>query len=483
MKRKYTIGICLACVIVLNLAYLIWVIPRLNGAAGYIFYLSEWGLFTSTILFAFCHYQLYSKEASQHLMHHHMPTVDVFIPCYDEPISMIRRTVCVATEMTYHRKTIYILDDGHRQEVKKIAEEHGVHYLARKENKDAKAGNLNNALNYSHGEYLLILDADQVPEKNIIEHILPHFTRHDIAFVTTKQRFDVCKEDFNRDCFFYEHVQLGKSYDGCPISTGSGVIYRRSAIKSIGGFSTWNLVEDLTTSYSLHQNGYKSVYLEHPYTTGLAPQDLKNIYKQRGTWAVDTLRLFFHKNPFLVKGLNFRQRVHYFELCYSYIASAVFLPTLFIFLPFALFFNYIVVNSGWEYVIIRAPGLIGIIWFYEYLSKGAESNQFWAGFWPVYLKAIFLALRKQKISYKVTDKVEVPGRRIELVLPQLTLLVIGLIGIPFNIIAYGPSSVTAITSIWVALELWWMFPIIMRGFAKEHRHKPMLHPEIHGAFT
>ena len=39
----------------------------------------------------------------------------------------------------------------------------------------AKAGNLNNALMVTSGEYLLILDADQIPEPDILDKTLGYF--------------------------------------------------------------------------------------------------------------------------------------------------------------------------------------------------------------------------------------------------------------------------------------------------------------------
>lgn len=472
-------AVFLVLVIALNIFYLVWVVPQLNGKIGMLFYSAEFGLFSLTLLFATCHFNRYEVPEQKPNGKEHKPSVDVFIPCYTEPLAMIERTVRAATRMTYKNKHIYVLDDSNREEVKNIAKRHRVQYLSRTNNKDAKAGNLNNGLKHSYSEFILVLDADQVAEPTLIECVLPYFKNDpQIAFVTTKQRFDVHHKDFNRDNLFYDHMQVGKNKDQCPISTGSGVIYRRHALIKIGGFITWNLVEDLTTSYILHQNGFKSVYVNQSFTTGLAPQDVKNIYKQRGTWAVDTLRLFWHKNPFLAKGLTFKQRLHYFEMCYAYIVSGIFIPMLFFFPAFSLLTNISVIHAGWEYLLIRTPGLLAIILFYDNMSKGHESNQMWVSLWPIYFKSIFIAMKKQKIGYKVTQKVEKPESRIRFVIPQLIMLSFGLFAIPFNIILYGASASTLINSLWIALELWWIYPILHKGFSKSYRHVPTLHSDV-----
>jgi len=82
------------------------------------------------------------------------PTVDVLIPTYNEPLSVVRTTVMAATllEWPADKLKIYILDDGRRPEFKAFAEECGVGYITRADNRHAKAGNLNNAFKSISGE-------------------------------------------------------------------------------------------------------------------------------------------------------------------------------------------------------------------------------------------------------------------------------------------------------------------------------------------
>src|ERR1019366_3646488 len=81
-------------------------------------------------------------------------TVDVFIATYNEPVELRRETVLCAASMRYPHKT-YVLDDGNRPEVKRLAEEFGCEYLARTERTHAKAGNLNHGMQHSQGEFIV----------------------------------------------------------------------------------------------------------------------------------------------------------------------------------------------------------------------------------------------------------------------------------------------------------------------------------------
>ncbi|MEO1069752.1 MAG: cellulose synthase catalytic subunit, partial [Cyanobacteria bacterium J06638_6] len=51
----------------------------------------------------------------------YQPWVDVFIPTYDEPAFILRRTIIGCQAIDYPRKTIFLLDDTHRPEVRDLA--------------------------------------------------------------------------------------------------------------------------------------------------------------------------------------------------------------------------------------------------------------------------------------------------------------------------------------------------------------------------
>ena len=75
------------------------------------------------------------------------PTVDIFIPSYNEPLSVVRYTVWAAMNLDYPRELfqVHILDDGRREEFRHFAAEVGCGYVTRTDNKHAKAGNINAA--------------------------------------------------------------------------------------------------------------------------------------------------------------------------------------------------------------------------------------------------------------------------------------------------------------------------------------------------
>ncbi|MGV8897062.1 MAG: glycosyltransferase family 2 protein [Rhodoglobus sp.] len=168
-------------------------------------------------------------------------TVDVFITTYNEDIELVRGTAIAARDITYPHLT-WILDDGARDEMRAVADEIGVGYITRGESwrnrpRHAKAGNLNNALMATGGEFMLILDADQVPSKHILDRTLGHFNDEQVALVQTPQEFwNVPAHDplGSHAPLFYGPLQQGKDGWNAAFFCGSNALLRREALMMLG---------------------------------------------------------------------------------------------------------------------------------------------------------------------------------------------------------------------------------------------------------
>src|SRR5260221_2195246 len=81
------------------------------------------------------------------------PTVDGFIPTYNEPLSVVRATVLGALALDYpaDKCKVFLLDDGRRPEFAEFASQVGAGYITRDNNEHAKAGNINHALAHTSG--------------------------------------------------------------------------------------------------------------------------------------------------------------------------------------------------------------------------------------------------------------------------------------------------------------------------------------------
>ena len=100
---------------------------------------------------------------------------------------------------------------------------------------------------------------------------------------------------------------------------GSGLVWRRRALESIGGFPTWNLVEDFQSGVEALRRGWRGCYIPIVGAVGQhSPEDVPNVIKQRGTWAIDSVRLMVWGKT---SGLTFRQRLAFTETLFFYLHS------------------------------------------------------------------------------------------------------------------------------------------------------------------
>lgn len=168
-------------------------------------------------------------------------TVDVFITTYNEGAALVGKTARAAVDIAYPHRT-YILDDGNRDEMRALAAELGIEYLTRTTDWDnrprhAKAGNLNNALFQTSGEFLLILDADQVPHAEILDHVLGYFHDETMALVQTPQWFhNVPPGDplGSQAPLFFGPIQQGKDGWNAAFFCGTNALVRREALMQLG---------------------------------------------------------------------------------------------------------------------------------------------------------------------------------------------------------------------------------------------------------
>lgn len=168
-------------------------------------------------------------------------TVDVFITTYNESADLVRKTATAARAISYPHKT-WILDDGARPEMRELAFQIEVGYINRSDNwknrpRHAKAGNLNNALMVTDGEFLLVLDSDQVPNPEILDHVLGYFEDEKVAFVQTPQVFENVPSGDplgSQAPLFYGPIQQGKDGWNAAFFCGSNAVLRREALMQLG---------------------------------------------------------------------------------------------------------------------------------------------------------------------------------------------------------------------------------------------------------
>ena len=252
------------------------------------------------------------------------PSVDVFIPSYNEPLEVVRQTVFSAMSLDWpkDRLHVYVLDDGRRTEFREFCEELGVGYLIRDNNHHAKAGNINAALKVTHSEYIAIFDCDHIPTRSFLQVCMGWFFKDTnlVMLQTPHVFFSPDPFERNLDTFhrmpnegelFYGIVQDGNDLWNASFFCGSCAIIRRKELLEVGGIAVETVTEDAHTALKLSRLGYNTAYLEVPQAAGLATESLSGHVGQRIRWARGMAQIARTDNPLFGKGLHFGQRLCY----------------------------------------------------------------------------------------------------------------------------------------------------------------------------
>jgi cellulose synthase (UDP-forming) len=255
-------------------------------------------------------------------------TVDVLIPTYNEPVELLRETILCAVNIRYPHQT-FVLDDGNRSGVRQLAREFNCGYITRDKHEHAKAGNLNNGLAQTTGEFIVTLDADHVASPELIDEMIGFFADPKVCIVQGTQDF------YNLDSFqhqvdfesrigwqqqelFFSLIQPGKDRHNAAFYCGSPGMLRRKSLEGIGGFPTDSITEDMHTSIKLQKKGERVIYINRTLARGLAPQTFTGFATQWKRWGHGNMQVMRAEKPLFSRNLTISQKICYFSSLYFY---------------------------------------------------------------------------------------------------------------------------------------------------------------------
>ena len=350
------------------------------------------------------------------------PTVDVYIPTYNEPLDVVRDTVLAAQCMDYPRDKIkiYLLDDGKRSEFAVFAADVGVGYITRNDNAFAKAGNLNHAMKLTQGELICVFDCDHVATRIFLQATVGGFLQDPkLALVQTPHYFyspdpfernlSVGRNIPNEGALFYGAIQPGNDNWNATFFCGSCAVIRRSALEEIGGFAVETVTEDAHTALKMQRLGWKSSFLDIPLAAGLATERLVLHVIQRTRWARGMTQIFRLDNPLFGRGLTVQQRLCYLSAMLYYQFA---LPRIaFLTAPLAyLLFNLNIIYSSAGLVFAYAlPHLFLAIYVNSRLN-GRHRYSFWGEIYDLVmafhlvLPTVVTMMFPKRGKFNVTDK-------------------------------------------------------------------------------
>ena len=344
------------------------------------------------------------------------PSVDIFIPTYNEDAELLANTIAAAKSLDYpaDKIKVWLLDDGGTLQkrnatkvdqsraaeiryatLRKLCDDLGATYLTRERNEHAKAGNLNNALAHSSGELVAVFDADHAPARDFLKETVGYFADDPRLFLVQTPHFFLNPDPLERNLrtfekmpseneMFYGVIQRGLDKWNAAFFCGSAAVLRREALLETDGFSGVSITEDCETAVALHSKGWNSVYVDKPLIAGLQPATFASFIGQRSRWAQGMMQILRYKFPLLKRGLSIPQRLCYMSstlfwlfpfpraifliapLCYLFFDLEIFTASGGEFLAYTL--SYMIVNlmmQNYLYGAFRWPWISEL---YEYVQ-------------------------------------------------------------------------------------------------------------------
>lgn len=394
-------------------------------------------------------------------------TVDMFTTAVPgEPFDMIRQTL-VAMQAVSYPHTSYLCDEGNDPALQRLCAGLGVMYVTRKDKKDAKAGNINNALRIASGDICVILDPDHQPGPEFLDQVLPYFNKADVGFVQIVQAYGNQRESIiaagaaQHTYAFYGPMMMGMNSYGTVQALGANCTFRRAALDAIGGHAA-GLAEDMHTAMQLHAKGWKSVYVPKILARGLVPATLRAYYQQQLKWARGTFDLLFYVYPKLFAKFTWRQKLHYLLLPLHF-ASGIFalidvlLPVICLLsgqVPVALEYSELLLVVAPFTVLTLLTRQYAQNWFIEKHETGFHitGGALLLATWWVYLLGFVYTVFRIKVPYLATPKDDALRNNWTLCLPNILLCLLSLGGLayglqrdwsPFSFIMAGYAAVNA----------------------------------------
>ncbi|WP_198652186.1 glycosyltransferase [Chitinophaga deserti] len=346
-------------------------------------------------------------------------TVDILTTfCPGEPYEMIVETLEAMQAVTYPH-TSWLCDEADDPYLKEVCKRLGVRHVTRNHRRDAKAGNINNALQYATGDLCVILDPDHIPAPDLLNPIVPFFNDSRIGYVQIVQAYYnlgdslIAKAAAQQTFHFYGPMMMTMNRYGTVLAIGANCTFRRSALDSIGGHAA-GLAEDMHTAMQLHAKGWKSAYLPVVLTEGRVPSTLSAYYKQQLKWARGSFELLFVTYPKLFRQFTWAQRFHYGTIPLHYFSGVIFLLN---FLVPVLSLSLGIIPFKMDLLLFALAGLpflcsvLAVRHFVQrwVMGRGEQGNHVLGGFlligtWWVHIVGLVYTIIRKKVPYIPTPK-------------------------------------------------------------------------------
>ncbi len=272
----------------------------------------------------------FSATTNKTIVEEELPVLDILVAARDEE-NVIERLVDRLFNLDYpsNKLNIYIIDDGSVDKTPLILEKlsrdfEKLKIISRSSNAGGgKSGALNYALKFTHGEWVLILDADAQLKKDTLHRLFDFVNEGDWSAVQLRKSVININQNFLTTCQSMEMAmdaifQYGRLYvAGVSELRGNGQLINKEVLLKCGSFNEDTVTDDLDLSLRLLLSKSKIGILWDPPVMEEAVENLSALFSQRQRWAEGGLQRFFdYGDQLFSKKIDFIQK---FDVTYFFI--------------------------------------------------------------------------------------------------------------------------------------------------------------------
>jgi len=245
------------------------------------------------------------------------PTISILVPAHNEA-KVIVKTVESLLQLRYpaDRYEIIIVNDNSSDDSRDILEGILLKNPGRALkilNTDSETGGKgkSNALNIgykeSSGEYIVVYDADNTPERDALRYLVAEIESDDELgvvigkFRTRNRDVNLLTRFINIETLSFQWMaQAGRwqLFNLCTIP-GTNFIIRREILEEVGGWDIHAVAEDTELSFRIYAMGYKIKFMPKSVTWEQEPQTLKVWFRQRVRWVKGNVYVMIKHIPSL----------------------------------------------------------------------------------------------------------------------------------------------------------------------------------------
>jgi len=292
------------------------------------------------------------------------PTISILIPAHNEE-KVIFNTVRSMLKLDYpHDKyEVIVVNDGSKDKTAEIVNELMNKYPHRKLKlinipKEEGGRGKSNALNYgfkqSTGEFIVIYDADNTPNRFALRYLSHELSSHEKygavigKFRTRNKERNLLTRFINIETLSFQWMaQAGrwKLFRLCTIP-GTNFMVRRKVLDEVGGWDIHAVAEDTELSFRIYQMGYEIAFMPLAETFEQEPETLKVWFRQRTRWVNGNIYVLvkYLKKVFNVgSGRVLFDLYYFFSVYFLFLSSIIVSDVIFI---LSIFTDYRVGISG-----------------------------------------------------------------------------------------------------------------------------------------